>query len=503
MHPKPKHITQQLEAYVDDQLSPQERRRVEEHAANCPDCARRLFDAHRISTELKPVLKTKLGQPHPPTGLRRQTKAALEARSSRRWAMPWIISGRLLDAVGTVAVIALLAIGVFTVIQGQLPGADGPVEIQLLRPNLGGGDVPAVTTPTPLAEIPPTATPIPAVALSSLGDTLPSSARLSEKIPATSPDSQTNIPFSDGWSRQDIEPSSPSGLAVDPTPPEGRIAFSFFNAAGNRQVYETHLIRPDGSDHTIFPLDGVSEPALSPDGQHLAYRAWSRPTSPRSLLSSNLEGYTPFRVGGFWEDALPDWSPTEYRLIYSSQRESDRKWRLYSSSGDGSEEINLRREGRNPTFAPDGYRFAFESCDRTSNRCGLWQGDLDNAEYESYPFLEDPLAQAPDWSPTGETIAYMANPDGNWDLYLVESDGSRVRRLTFGPTIEGLPVWSPDGDWLAFLSDRGGVWGIWRLHVDSGQTEQVVSLPDVTFRPPRQDPYGERSWLDEQLSWSY
>ena len=40
------------------------------------------------------------------------------------------------------------------------------------------------------------------------------------------------------------------------------------------------------------------------------------------------------RVGGFWEDAQPDWSPVQDRLIYASQREADRRWRLYSSDGE-------------------------------------------------------------------------------------------------------------------------------------------------------------------------
>jgi len=296
----------------------------------------------------------------------------------------------------------------------------------------------------------------------------------------------------------------PSTRIEEPEPPDGIIAFSFFNDAPDRQFYETHLIDPDGSNHRLFPLDGVSEPALNADGQFVAYRAWSEPTSPRSLLSSNLAGDTPHRVGGFWEDAQPDWSPTEYRLIFASQREMDRRWRLYTSWGDGSNEINLRREGRSPTFAPDGYRFAFESCrTMTNEQCGLWRGDLENSEYGSYLFLADPLAQSPDWSPVGETIAYMANLHDNWDLYLVNSDGANVRRLTTDPAIDGLPTWSPDGQWLAFLSNRGGEWwGIWLLHVDSGHTRRVVRLPGASFAPPERSPYNQRHWWDEQLSWS-
>jgi hypothetical protein len=407
----------------------------------------------------------------------------------------------VLNAAGTVAVIGLLIFGVFTVIQGQLPETDMPAEILSLRPSSGGGETPVVintSTPTPVSRAMPTATPT--VALSSLGDTLTvpvadKVAAESKSIPVAAPSVETT--FEEGLWRHTPTPTPILNL------PGGTIAFSIYNSAGNRKVYETHLISPNGADHRIFSLDGVSEPALSPDGQHLAYRAWSRPTTPRSLLSSNLEGYTPQRVGGFWEDSLPDWSPVEYRLIYASQRESDRRWRLYTSKGDGSDEVNLRREGRNPTFAPDGERFAFESCDSTANRCGLWRGDLENAEYESAPFLEDPLAQAPDWSPVGDEIVYMANPYGNWDLYLVTVDGRNVRRLTTNPAVDGLPVWSPNGEWLAFLSDRGGAWGIWLLHVDTGQVRQVVELPGATFTPPAGSPYGQRNWRDEQLSWSW
>jgi TolB protein len=303
--------------------------------------------------------------------------------------------------------------------------------------------------------------------------------------------------------RPEAEENKPASIP-EPELSEGLIAFSFFNPASDRQFYEIHLINPDGANHHLFPLDGVSEPALrwTEAGPQMAYRAWSEPTSPRSLLSSNLEGSPPHRIGGFWEDAQPDWSPTENRIIFASQREMDRRWRLYTSWGDGSAEVNLRREGKSPTFAPDGYRFAFESCDITNNQCGLWLGDLENSEYDSYPFLEDPLAKSPDWSPVGEQIAYMANPNDNWDLYLVNSDGQNVRRLTRDPAIDGLPTWSPDGEWLAFLSDRGGIWGIWLLHVSSGQIHQLISLEGASFTPSDGPPYGQRDWWDEQLSWS-
>jgi dipeptidyl aminopeptidase/acylaminoacyl peptidase len=340
----------------------------------------------------------------------------------------------------------------------------------------------------------------------SLGDFLPtptsppaSSAR--EEIPAL----VGGEPERDNLPRLESEDDRPIRQNEAPSPPGDLIAFSFFNPAPHRQVYETHLINPDGTDHRLFPLDGVSEPALrrTAEGHLMTYRAWSEPTSPRSLLSSNLDGFSPRPIGGFWEDAQPDWSPTENRIIFASQRESDRHWRLYTIWGDGSAEKNLQREGRSPSFAPEGYRFVFEGCDQTGNRCGLWTGTLDDSEHGSRPLLEDPQARSPDWSPVGEQIVYMANPNDNWDLYLINTDDpGNVRRLTTNPAIDGLPAWSPDGEWLAFLSDRGGNWGVWLLHVAGGELHRIFNFDGGIFSPPNRPPYGERYWWDEQLSWS-
>jgi dipeptidyl aminopeptidase/acylaminoacyl peptidase len=284
-------------------------------------------------------------------------------------------------------------------------------------------------------------------------------------------------------------------------PPSGWIAFAYYNPAPQRRTYEIHLLRPDGSDHHLFPLDSVSEPALHPtEGNQLAYRAWGDPGGPRSLLSSNLSAQAQHQIGGFWEDAQPDWSPQGDQLIYASQREQDRRWRLYTSRSDGTGEIDLPFEGRSPSFAPDGQRFVYEGCDPTGNRCGLWQASLDDLRAGATLLLEDAQAKSPDWSPDGESILYMAQANGNWDLYRLDLTTNEIGRLTSDPAIDGLPVWSPDGEWLAFLSNRDGNWGIWRYRLSDGATKLIFAFDGGSFIPPAAH-YGERNWWDEQLSW--
>ncbi|RME73189.1 MAG: hypothetical protein D6784_12305 [Chloroflexi bacterium] len=480
MHPE--HVTHLLDAYLDKQLPVQDSRAVEAHLLLCPDCRREFQKAQRLTEEIGPTLKAVLGYPAPPDSLRRQLRQQIEQQSGTflRWPV-W--SRPVANAAGIGIAIAVLSAAVLLAVRSQ---TSTPLTLSTLE-TASGGDVSTAVESTVLPTPAPTRK-----ALSSLGDTLPPLDTL--------PDGTATVT---GGKYDTAGDSAPTPKPAPPAP-QGLIAFAVYNPAPDRQVYEIHLLNANGTNHRRFPLDGVSEPALkfTPEGHQLAFRAWGQPTAPRALQTSNLSGELPRMVGGFWEDAHPDWSPTENRLIFASQRESDRRWRLYTIWADGSAEKDLRREGRSPSFAPDGYHFVFVGCDRTGSPCGLWQSNLDYSETEATLILDDPQAAAPDWSPVDSRIAFMSVQDGNWDLYLVEADGSHLRRLTYDQAVDGLPAWSPDGEWLAFLSNRGNTWGIWSLHVDSGALKQLYRFAGVSPVPPPGDPYGERSWQDEQLSWS-
>ncbi len=66
------------------------------------------------------------------------------------------------------------------------------------------------------------------------------------------------------------------------------------------------------------------------------------------------------------------------------------------------------------------------------------------------------------WSPDGTRIAFRSNRDGASELYLMQPNGTDIQRLTFGGAPNTFPSWSPTGS-IAFNSKRTGTWQIFEI----------------------------------------
>ena len=65
---------------------------------------------------------------------------------------------------------------------------------------------------------------------------------------------------------------------------------------------------------------------------------------------------------------------------------------------------------------------------------------------------------APYWHPSGEQIIFSSNMDDprgrDFELYLINVDGTGLERVTWSEGFDGFPVFHPDGTKLVFGSNR-------------------------------------------------
>jgi TolB protein len=78
------------------------------------------------------------------------------------------------------------------------------------------------------------------------------------------------------------------------------------------------------------------------------------------------------------------------------------------------------------------------------------------------------------WSPDGKWLSFTGERGGNYDIYLVPSEGGPEKRLTTAEGLDDGSEYTPDGKWIYFNSVRTGRMQIWRMKPDGSGQEQVT-----------------------------
>ncbi|NNE45884.1 MAG: protein kinase [Rhodothermales bacterium] len=231
-----------------------------------------------------------------------------------------------------------------------------------------------------------------------------------------------------------------------------------------------HLSRiTTGEQGEIFP-------ALSPDGQMVAYVD----AKEGHLYVRQLAGGRVLRLGDELSGQVfyPRWSPDQTSILFESGGV------LYSVPPLGGPVTTIVREQDarllTPTWSPDGKRIVY------SQGSALVIRDI---ETRSTVAFELRVPHSPDWSPDGSRIAFVSGnsaylsgniaPSSVWILALDTGESARV---TADSNVNLSPVWSPDGAGIFFVSDRGGGTDVYWQAIEGINAEGTPARVTVGLR---------------------
>ncbi|MCX6030178.1 MAG: SH3 domain-containing protein [Chloroflexi bacterium] len=297
---------------------------------------------------------------------------------------------------------------------------------------------------------------------------------------------------------------------------------------GSRIVFQTrsggaiYVTDPDGSG-LRYLTTGI-DPALSPDGQWVAFTRWtgSQTGASGGLWMINVDGSGERLVmSGASQPKSPAWSPDGRQIVISMQgggsleptqqcvtfggrtfcftQGPDPNWRLrLVDLATGSyQDLPSDPHSFGPTWDPaNPWRVVYQGSQ------GLVA--LDVTLGNTWALTANPGDRAPVFSPDGSKIAVTFWQSGHWEVHVMNADGSGAVRLTQTPLDmpaqrswnNAAPAWSPDGRQIAFLSDRNESWELWLMNADGSNQHLLLPTSALQGTPIRYDGVDERviSW---------
>jgi predicted Ser/Thr protein kinase/outer membrane biosynthesis protein TonB len=290
-------------------------------------------------------------------------------------------------------------------------------------------------------------------------------------------------------------PTSPPTVAAPAV--AGRIAISIGGAL--------HIFNAATGQDAVPPIANMHQPDFRNDGAEILADGLAGAFTSIVNINANT-GAVVRNQTDFTNDFHPFWSPDGTRFAYDSLHHGKRNVgeMLYTQGLTGSNKREPDNKvqyngqdilGTSPVWMQDDW-IAFTGCDywkdATStggSKCGIYripswgdrpfmirQGSTDMRATDNY----------------GNQLLYMSQESGNWEVYIIPSQGGEGRNLSGSPNSnDGLGTFSPDGKMVAFVSNREGGWAVWAVKVDGTGLTKLFKLPAAPTAP----------WNDECMSW--
>lgn len=173
------------------------------------------------------------------------------------------------------------------------------------------------------------------------------------------------------------------------------------------------------------------------------------------------------------------------RIAFDSRRAGTLD--IYIANADGTDIQQLTGSSgaeRGPAWSPDGTQIAFYGAPSENGSHDIFIIDADGKNLRnltSSPGVDD---RYPTWSPDGTQIAFHSNAEGDFDIFVINTDATGMRALTNNDADDLGPDWSPDGTQIAFHTSLWDfLYEIAVLDLNTGQVRRLTNNNDTNTFP--------------------
>jgi TolB protein len=279
---------------------------------------------------------------------------------------------------------------------------------------------------------------------------------------------------------------------------------------GEEGIFRTRLIMSCGSKRKeIFIMDFDGEnikqltndgnfalsPTWAPDGRRIAFTSY-RPPVKGAMLNPNLYIYDLAKnarsvlTAAKGINSGADFHPREEKIAYTfSQNGKPEIYILDLGSKVRKPFTRTQFFSVEPDWSPDGLKLAYSSS--LTGRPHLYVANADGSGAAVQLTKVGVYNSSPKWNPRGDRLAFSGqeNMANNFNIFLIDPNGSNLVRITDGTHSSENPVFSPDGRHIAFSSNREGKY---RIYVMTAQGTNIRPLSPTRLGDCKQPSWSPR-----------
>ncbi|MDH4258339.1 MAG: Tol-Pal system beta propeller repeat protein TolB, partial [Candidatus Aminicenantes bacterium] len=162
-------------------------------------------------------------------------------------------------------------------------------------------------------------------------------------------------------------------------------------------------------------------------------------------------------------DYMPAWTTEGEKIAYTSYRGTEAGLYIYNPYEGTRKEVMSTGTNYAPSFSPDGKKLAFCSTIEEGNS-EIYVANSDGTDIRRITF-NNAIDTSPAWSPNSREIAFTSDRGGTPQIYIMDAEGSNVRRVSFGGSYHDAPAWSPTGDRIIYVSRVDQIFDLYVLNL--------------------------------------
>lgn len=265
------------------------------------------------------------------------------------------------------------------------------------------------------------------------------------------------------------------------------------------EIFNSHLETP--ALHNITQLtftwmgfEKAGEAYFSPDSQAILFQAVPKEKENYQIYRLNLDENIPFMIStGRGACTCAYFRPDAKKIIFASSHDTpdpgftlkNYKWDLtpymniYEANPDGSALTALTHGSAyhaECAYSSDGSRIVYAS--NESGSMNIYTMKSDGSDVQQITHTDHCYNGGPFFSPDNSKIIFRADRDkANYlQIYVINSDGTEEKQLTFNDAVNWAPFWHPNGKVIAFTTSLHGHqhYEIYLLNIESGALHRLT-----------------------------